>query len=62
MGLDGHCGLKGLDIIHTVVSMISETKASLHVVMLHVQEENYAESAKKSETKYGRISTTGIMG
>lgn len=41
MGLDRHCGLKELDIIHTVVSMISESKASLHVVMLHVQEENY---------------------
>lgn len=30
--------------------------------MLHVQEENYEVWAKKSETKYGRISTTDIMG
>lgn len=29
---------------------------------LHVQEENYEERAKKSQTKYGIISTTDIMG
>lgn len=30
--------------------------------MLHVQEENYKESAKKSQTRYGIISTTDFMG